>query len=200
MKKIWQTLFLACAAPLCFAADSAHNLIRVRIATDVSGRVHQIGEARGTKAIVLVFLGPECPISQRYIPELNRIAMGQGTNAVEFYGVVSGASITRAQAAAFAKEYAIRFPVLFDEAGQLARWLRPTHVPDAFVLKPDGDFVYRGRIDDWYESPGKPRAFVRNHELRDAIKATVAGKTPLKIYAPPVGCYFEDWPANAPAK
>lgn len=200
MKKLWQTLFVAFAAPLCIAADSAHNLIRVRIADDVNGQVHHIGEARGTKAIVFVFLGPECPISQRYIPELNRIAAQKWTNAIEFYGVVSGASITRAQAARFTKDYAIKFPVVFDDAGQFARWLKPTHVPNAFVLKPDGDFVYRGRIDDWYESPGRPRTFVRSHELRDAISATLAGKAPAKIYAPPVGCYFEDWPANTSAR
>ena len=200
MKNSWHISILAGAALLCVAAEPTHHLFRVRRVTDVSGRVHQLGETRGAKAIVLVFLGPECPISQRYVPELNRIAVEQGTNAVEFYGVVSGASMTRTQALAFTKEYSIKFPVLFDDAGQLARWLRPTHVPEAFVLKPDGDRLYHGRINDWYASPGKPRAFIQHHELRDAIGAVLAGKTPPNIFAPPVGCYFEDWSANASAK
>lgn len=185
---------LACVALLCVAAEPAHDLFRVRRVADVSGGVHQLGEVRGTKAIVLVFLGPECPISQRYVPELNRLAVERGTNAVEFCGVVSGASITRTQALAFTQDYNIKFPVLFDEAGQLARWLRPTHMPEAFVLKPDGDRLYHGRINDWYASPGKPRTFITHHELRDAIGAVLAGKSPRKIFAPPVGCYFEDWP------
>ena len=69
----------------------------------------------------------------------------------------------RTQSLAFVKDYAITFPVLFDEGGPLARWLRPTHMPEAFVLKPDGAVLYHGRIDDWYESPGKPRARAQQH-------------------------------------
>jgi hypothetical protein len=86
--------------------------------------------------------------------------------------------------------------VLFDDAGLFARWLHPTHVPEAFVLKPDGDVAYRGRIDDWYQAPGKPRAVVQHHELRDAIAAVRAGKAPPRLFAQPVGCYFEDWSAR----
>ena len=69
-------------------------------------------------------------------------------------------------------------------------------MPEAFVLKPDGAVLYHGRIDDWYESPGKPRARAQQHELRDAITAMLAGKAPPKIFAPPVGCYCEDWPSR----
>jgi len=181
------------ATLLLGAAESNPNLFRVRHTTDVNGQAHLLGEVTGTKAIVLVFLGPECPISQRYVPELNRIAKEQRTNAVEFCGVLSAPSITHTQAVTFVKEYALNFPVLFDEAGALGRWLHPTHVPEVFVLKPDGDVVYRGRIDDWYESPGKPRAVVRHHELRDALTALNAGRAPPRFFAPPVGCYFEEW-------
>lgn len=178
------------------AAGPAHNLFRVRHVTDVNGHSSLLGSGAQTKTIVLVFLGPECPISQRYVPELNRIATQYDTNAVEFRGIISGASISRTQALAFTREYRLQFPVLFDNAGALARWLRPTHVPQAFVLAPSGDVVYRGRIDDWYESPGKPRAAAQRHELRDAISAMLAGKYPPSVFAPPVGCYFEDWPTR----
>lgn len=187
---------LLLSAALLAAAESRHNLFRVRHATDLTGQTRRLGEAPATKAVVFIFLGPECPISQRYVPKLNRLAAAQDTNAVEFFGVIAGQSMTRTQAVAFAKDYAITFPILFDDGLALARWLRPTHMPEAFVLKRDGDVVYHGRIDDWYASPGKPRAAAQHHELRDALTAVLAGKTPPKIFAPPVGCYFEDWPAN----
>jgi hypothetical protein len=187
-------LFLSVA--LLPAAEPRHDLFRMRRATDLAGQTRRLGEAPATKAVVFIFLGPECPISQRYIPRLNRLAAAQDTNTVEFFGVIAGQSMTRTQAIAFAKEYVIQFPVLFDDGLALARWLRPTHMPEAFVLKRDGDVVYHGRIDDWYASPGKPRAAPQHHELRDALTAVIAGKTPPKIFAPPVGCYFEDWPAR----
>ena len=190
-------IFLFALATIVFAtAQPAHDTFRVRRAVDVHGRSHSFPNSSQTKVVVFVFLGPECPISQRYVPELNRIAAEQKTNAVEFFGVVAGKTMTQTQALAFVKDYAIQFPVLFDEPLALARWLRPTHMPEAFVLKMDGDVVYHGRIDDWYESIGKPRASAQQHELRDAIAAVLAGKPPPKLFAPPVGCYFEDWPAG----
>ena len=183
-------LFLGLLWPV--AAEEAPNLFRVRRVVDVAGRSHLLGAAPGTKVVVMVFLGPECPISQRYVPELNRQAMaGQGTNGVEFYGVVSGQAASRVEAATFQKEYAIQFPVIFDEGALLARWFRPTHVPEAFVLTLDGDVVYHGRIDDGYASPGRPRAVVQHRELREAIAAVRVGHTPARVYARPVGCYFE---------
>ncbi len=188
-------LLLALLALPAAAADLP-DFFRVRTATDVQGKPHRLGETAATKAIVLVFLGPECPVSQRYVPELNRLAAGHKTNGVEFCGIISGKSITRSNAAAFVKAYAIQYPVLFDDTGRFARWLRPTHVPEAFVLKPDGDVAYRGRIDDWYLSPGKPRAVIQHRELRDAMAAVRAGKTPPRLFAQPVGCYFEDWPTR----
>lgn len=194
MKQWFSILFLSVA--LLPAAESRHDLFRVRRAIDATGHTHRLAERPATKAVVFIFLGPECPISQRYVPKLNRLAATQDTNAVEFFGVIAGQSMTRTQAVAFAKDYAIQFPILFDDGLALARWLRPTHMPEAFVLQRDGDVVYHGRIDDWYQSPGKPRAAAQHHELRDALAAVTAGKTPAKLFAPPVGCYFEDWPSG----
>lgn len=188
--KNWLAILLMTGACLG-AGESGHDLFRVRTGVDTAGAQHRFA-AKDAKGVVFVFLGPECPVSQRYVPELNRIARHADTNAVEFFGVISGKSMTRTQAVEFVKEYAIQFPVIFDEKKALAHWLRPTHMPEAFVLKPDGDRVYRGRIDDWYLAPGRPRAVIRERELREAIAAVGVGKMPATHFAPPVGCYFED--------
>ena len=172
--------------------QSSHNLFRVRTLLDAQGKAHQIGSTPGVKAIVFVFLGPEWPVSQRYVAELNRIADMHLTNSIEFYGIVSARKNAKGAAEAFARDYSIRFPVLVDDRLVLAKWLRPSHVPEAYVVKPDGDAVYRGRIDDWYEAIGKPRAVVRHRELREAIDSVLAGRAPSKAYARPVGCYFEE--------
>ena len=196
MKKVYSLFLLIGAAWVAGAAEPGLGLFRVRTAMDAQGTIHQLGTKPGVKAIVLVFLGPECPISQRYVPELNRIAATHQTNALEFYGVVAARKSARTNVAAFTKEYSVSFPVLVDDTLALARWLRPTHVPEAYVLKRDGDVVYHGRIDDWYESIGKPRAVIQQRELRDAIGAVLLDRTPARTYARPVGCYFEELPAR----
>ena len=196
-----RTIALVLLVELAVPAFAAEPVPFPRL-LDTAGHRHSIGEASKLQAIVLVFLGPECPLCQRYVPTLNKIAEGR-PKSVEFYGVVSGSSPTRAEAAAFATEYKLNFPVLFDGAAELAARFRPTHVPEAFVFKPSGEVLYRGRIDDWYEAPGKPKATVQAHDLADAIAAVAADKAVANAITKPVGCLFEDEflkPNEAPAK
>ena len=161
-----------------------------------------MGEGPNTKATVLVFLSPSCPLCQRYAPTLNKLADGKD-QGVEFYAVVSHPSVTFAEAAAYAKEYKLTFPVLFDGSAAAAVQLKPTAVPEAFVLDAAGKVQYRGRIDDWYEKPAKPRDKPTTHDLKDAITAVLAGKPPAVAKTEPVGCLFEEElpkPDAAPAK
>ena len=187
---------LAVAVVAASAAETRPSLFRVPALPDSNGRIRQLATNAATRVTVFVFLGPECPISQRYVPELNRIAAQHKANPVEFYGVVSGHAAAGTNAAAFVREYAVDFPVLVDEQLELARWLRPTHVPEAYVLKADGDLMYHGRIDDGYEAIGRQRTVVQHRELRDAIAAVLARRMPPRLFAQPVGCYFEDLPAK----
>ncbi len=187
MKRLLTGILLLASTAPAFATEPVHfpRLL------DTAGRPRSIGETPNGRAIVFVFLGPECPLCQRYAPTLNKLAEGL-SKSVEFYGVVSGSSSTRADAAKYAAEYKLNFPVLFDGASELASELKPTHVPEAFVLKPSGELLYRGRVDDWYEAPGKPKATVQSHDLRDAIEAVAAGKPVAVAATKPVGCHFED--------
>ena len=194
--KIWFRWLSLLGVAIVFAAESHPDLFRVRVVTDSVGNTRALATNSNSKVVVLVFLGPECPISQRYVPELNRIAAMHKTNAVEFYGIVSGRAMTPPKVAAFVREYAITYPVLIDARLDLARWLRPTHVPEAYVLRPDGDLMYHGRIDDGYEAIGKQRTIVQHRELRDAIAAVLEGRTPPRFFAQPVGCYFEELTAK----
>ena len=189
-------------ALLLTAPVGAAEPVRLPLLLDTAGTAHRIGEAPDTKAVVLVFLGPECPLCQRYGPTLKTLFAGRG-EGVEFYGVVAGASHSRKDAIGFAKEYELPFPLLFDVTCELAARFKPTHVPEAFVLTPELTVAYRGRIDDWYIALGKPRAAVTSHDLKDALTAVREGKKPVTGKTEPVGCFFEDTiPAlgKAPAK
>ncbi len=49
------------------------DLLGTRV-VDIDGTVHRLGGAQCAQTTVFVFLGPECPISQRYSPRLNELA------------------------------------------------------------------------------------------------------------------------------
>jgi hypothetical protein len=160
-------------------------------ALDVTGKVHRLGQSIGCRAVALVFLSTECPIANSYVPELNRLAAAHAKEGLEFYGVISDRAVSWADAGKHHSEYRIQFPVLFDASGELATWLKPTHTPNAFVLSPRGELLYRGRIDDLYADLGKRRAQVTQRNFADALAAVIAGKPIATAETKPIGCLFE---------
>ena len=159
---------------------------------DLDGRLHDLGIGSSKKkAIVLVFLSTECPISNGYLPRLNALADQFKNRGAQLFGVISDSSVTRAEAIAHRKKYGIHFPVLFDASGELLQKLRPTHVPQAFVLSVDAKVVYSGLIDDEYAAIGRKRAIFRNHYLSDAVQAVTRGRLPKTRTTQAIGCLIE---------
>jgi len=162
-------------------------------AMDVDGTVHTLAAAPGTRALVLAFIATECPISSKYVPELSALAADASRHNVEFYAVLSDPTLTRKAAVEYRKTYSISFPLLFDASGELARRFKPSTTPEAFVLTPDGQVQYRGRIDDRFPTIAKSRPEATTQDLRDAVAAVIAGRAPAEKQTTPVGCVFEAW-------
>ena len=167
---------------------------------DVDGRLHRLGEEVGYGPISLVFLDTECPISRRFIPELNAMADEASPRGVQLYGVLSDPTLTAARAREFQQEFQVDFPLLWDSSGDLALRLAPTVVPEAFVIDGADRVVYRGRIDNRFESPGRLRGTITETDLADAIDAAASGRAPEVAASQPVGCIFEAWNSYEPAQ
>jgi hypothetical protein len=117
---------------------------------------------------VFVFVSTSCPVANSYTSELNRPAADLPQD-VKLFGIVSDPFVTRGEARKHFDEYHPVFPVLFDGSGLLADVLEPTHVPEAFVIDHDGHMVYRGAIDNAYESIGRRRANVELPSIRISV-------------------------------
>lgn len=163
---------------------------------DVDGKAHALSQNDKQTVRVFVFLSTSCPISNSYTEELNRLADLPNSN-VEFYGVVSDPFVTRREAVQHFQEFRTKIPVLFDGSGLLAEVLKPSHVPEAFVVDREQRLVYRGAIDNAYGSIGRRRASVEEHYLRDAIKSAAKGDDVAVTRAEPVGCHFPKRPSDA---
>src|SRR5437868_1032259 len=61
---------------------------------DLTGRQHSPAEWRGHKAVVLIFLGTECPVSNGYAPVLARLARAYQPRGVAFYGIHADPDVT----------------------------------------------------------------------------------------------------------
>ncbi|MBI3864493.1 MAG: redoxin domain-containing protein [Planctomycetia bacterium] len=168
---------------------------------DVKGQVQRLDENERRAGTAFVFLSTECPISRKYVPELNRLQkVAAGTGKMALYGILSDAGVTRREAGAFLDEFKIEFPVLFDASGELAGLFQPDHVPQAFLIDSAGAIVYRGRIDDLYADVDKRRAEPTRRDLYDAMLALAEQRPIENRRTEAVGCPFEKRPqaeANA---
>ncbi len=156
---------------------------------DTLGKEHPLFGTSLNKAICLVFISTDCPISNSYQPELKRIHSEFSDRGIEFLFVHGVAETTLEAANRHRTEYRIDAPVILDPEHKLARWLHATTIPSVFVWKPESrQILYEGRISNLYEGFGKKRPSATRHELRDVLTAICEdNEIPIRS-APPIGC------------
>lgn len=159
---------------------------------DVDGTLRRLGDEEGAGPVALVFVDSECPVSSRYLGELNAFAETARQYGIDFYAVVSSPYRNWADAKALRDQYGLNFPVLFDPSGDLAGRLNPVTLGEAFVINEQDRMIYRGRIDDRFAGIGELRRVIRHHDLLQAFE--VAHDPNAQGWATaPIGCYFEAW-------
>jgi hypothetical protein len=148
----------------------------------------------GIKAIVFLFTSTDCPISNRFAPEVRRIATAFAPQGVLFRLVyvnpAEDATAIREHMAAFA--YAGATDAIRDPKHSLARFVGATITPEAVVYA-GGRVAYRGRIDDRYVDLGLERPAATTHDLADALAAVLAGKPVPHPTTQAVGCFIADF-------
>lgn len=158
---------------------------------DVDGQVHIPFEDDQCRAIAFVFMKTQCPISNRIIPDLKRLAREFSSHGIRLFSVNSDVEITGREVAAHRDKFTIEIPVLLTSASQLRRELNPTHSPQAVVISLHGDVLYSGAIDDRHIAPAKASRPAAAFWLRDAFKA-IAMHQPVAVpRTDPVGCVLE---------
>ena len=105
---------------------------------------------KDSKAVVVLFLGTECPINNAFLPVLAELHKEYAGRGVAFVAVNSNHQDTPERVAAHARKYGVPFPVLKDPGNKVADSFRAERTPEAFVLDPSGRVLYQGRIDDQF--------------------------------------------------
>ncbi len=171
---------------------------------DAQGMTHTRKSWQAAPAVVLLFLGTECPVANGYAPEMTRLTKHFSDGGVVFVGVHCDPDVTAKLAAQHAREYQLTFPILLDPVQTLAKPTGVHTMSASVVLLPDGEVVYRGRIDDRYTEQGKRRLEPTTHDLKNAIKAALSGKKPEPAESKTYGCPFHAVPpqrgSNRPAQ
>ena len=187
-------LFAVLVGPAFRAESAAPADAPPRVAdftlTDVlTDKPVSLGDFKAKKAVVVTFLGTECPINNAYAPRLAELAKAYADKGVQFLAVNSNCNDTPAVIAGHAKKYGLTFPVLRDAANVVADRFGARRTPEAFVLDRDRRVVYRGRIDDQY-GVGYKRDAPTRRDLVEALDEVLAGKPVSRPVTKPAGCFI----------
>ena len=143
------------------------------------------------KVVVLIFVRTDCPIANRYAPEIQRLSAAHSGDAA-FWMVYPDKKESAEAIRKHAVEYHLALPVLRDPQRELVKRAQVSVTPEAAVFDARGRLVYHGRIDNWFEDFGRARPAATTHELADAIAAAVSGHPATLPSVPAVGCYLSD--------
>ena len=173
------------------AADRSSNAVPMPFGQDLQGRPLQRLAPPGTRAVVLYFAATDCPISNRYLPEVARLHDLFRAQGVEVFSVYPNPGDTRALVATHDRQFGAAGETLLDPQQRLVHMAHARQTPEAALLVPDGAGwreVYLGRIDDRYLSLGQERPSATRHDLEDAIQAALAHRPVPQPGGPSVGC------------
>lgn len=174
------------AAPADPKSASAASLL------DLDGRPADPLKNPAAKMSVFLFVRTDCPISNRYAPEVRRLRDAFAPQGVVFWMIYPDPDETPAAIRQHLEDYKFGAAALRDTRHALVKSTGVSVTPEAAVFK-GSSMVYRGRIDDRYADLGKMRSEATTHDLEDAIRATLAGeKVSRRTRA--VGCDIPEIP------
>ena len=158
---------------------------------DFRGKSHALADFADKEAVVVYFLGTECPVAKLYGSRVQKLASQFGPKGVAFVGVSSNTQDSLAELAAHARTYEISFPILKDLGNKVADMFGATRTPQVFVLDRERKVRYAGRVDAQFTfgtgvglaSPQEQRA-----DLAIALEELLAGKEVSVPLTEPKGC------------
>jgi peroxiredoxin len=154
---------------------------------DFRGKSHALDDFKDRRALVIVFLGTECPLALQYAPRLGQLAERFAERGVAFIGINSNQQDSITELAQYAKVYEIKFPLLKDVGNVVADQMGAVRTPEVFVLDQDRVVRYWGRIDDQYVV-GRQRKAATRDDLAVALDEVLNGKDVAKAVTEVQGC------------
>jgi peroxiredoxin len=159
---------------------------------DLDGRQIEPLRAKDAKAIVFIFIRTDCPLSNRYAPEVRRLNDKFAKSGVRFWLVYPDQGESGEIIRNHIKEYEYRLSALRDPEHKLVKITGAQVTPEAAVFLPGGRMVYRGRIDDRYVALGKARPATTTRDLEQVLEAILEGKRVTNKTTAAIGCFIPD--------
>jgi hypothetical protein len=143
------------------------------------------------KLLAFIFVGADCPISNSYAPEVQRLHAAFAQRGVTFFLVYPDGGISAAAIREHLKSYDYPCDALRDQQHAFTKRAHVEVTPEAALFRPDGTLLYHGRIDNRYAALGSKRPKATERDFVNALDDALAGNPVRPAGGPPVGCFIE---------
>lgn len=150
---------------------------------DYNGKLHSLSDYKNSKAIVLIFVSTQCPVSNAYNERMAKLYSQYKNKNVKIIGINSNKAETAEEIKKHAAEKNLQFAILKDENNIVADKFAASSTPEAYVLNGNLEVVYHGRIDD-----NRKAEDVQTSDLSVAIDEILAGKEVSNPKTKAFGC------------
>ena len=168
-----------------------NEVVQVRL-VELQGQSCDAFSGQENCVSVFTFVRTDCPIANRYAPELQRLQEQYAPRGVEWTLVYPDPDETAEMIQAHCEEFGFQCRALRDPEHQLVRLTQATVAPEVAVFNTQRQLVYCGRIDDRFVDFGQTRPEPTVHDLVDALEATLSGRAVARARTKAVGCLISD--------
>ncbi len=190
-------LALLVAVPASLRADPPTKAIGNFTLKTIDGKDWSLQDQK-SKAIVVAFIGTQCPVNNAYMPKLVELAKEYRDKGVQFVAVNSNEHDSLEPIKEHAKKHGLTFGVLRDEKHLVANRFGVERHPTVYLLDDKHMIRYHGRIDDQF-GIGFSRPEPTRRDLAMAINEVLDGKNVTIVSTKVEGCFITRVP-DAKAK
>lgn len=168
----------ACDAPRAVSGRSSRPERQKReelVLLDSRGKPVKLFAADAESATVFLFTSTDCPISNRYAPEVRRLAEAYAPRGAAFWLVYPDPDVTPEAIRRHVADFDYPCRALADPKHRLVRRTGVEVTPEAAVYDSNWRLVYRGRIDDRFTDFGQARTKPTTRELQSVLEALARG-------------------------
>lgn len=168
-----------------FSTSAAREPVKAENFTlpDCNGVKHSLTDYKEAKAIVLMFIATQCPVSNGYNNRMVSLYNDYKDKNVVFIGINSNKQESVEEVKNHAKEHGLEFTILKDDKNVVANKFGATVTPEIYMLNTTLDILYHGRIDD-----SRRESDVTSRDLRNALDEVLAGKPVVVPETRAFGC------------
>lgn len=171
MKILTAVLFIIVMAGSIAVAGAPAKIDNFSL-TDYNGKTVSLADYKDSKAIVLMFVATECPVSNAYNERYSKLYDDYKGKNIAIIGINSNKAEPADDVKKHAKENKLMFPIVKDPNNVVADKLDAQRTPEVYVVHPATyDVLYHGRIDD-----SQREANIKTQDLRAALDEILAGK------------------------